>query len=303
VASVVQSLHELPVGRIIFRGFVAAHGALLGAVYLLVLHAPLQVTSAIWQSVQGSTFAPGREPEPERIVLTLALAGVTFLLGLAVFFIFPFIQGGVLGQVRGRLESPAQPAKSFGACGRSHYTRLLGSQALFTLVMLAVIVPVMVFAAVLAIQETAAGGAPPAPDQINRQLLRHPAMLAVMAIAVAVMSVVGLIYWVANCVVVAEQENTMAAWRRGFAFCRRNASAVLVLWLVNLAVGLLLAPLGMLGQLGVVTAWWALSALAVMQSVVIGYWGVVLAGMCMSLYLDRRTLSELPETAALSAKG
>jgi hypothetical protein len=51
-------------GQALGRGFTAANGALLGAVYLALLHAPLQVTNAIWQSVPGSTFAPNGSRTP-----------------------------------------------------------------------------------------------------------------------------------------------------------------------------------------------------------------------------------------------
>jgi hypothetical protein len=269
---------------------------------LALLHLPLQITSALWQSVQGSAFTPGREPDMEQLALSLALSGATFLFGLAVFFVFPFIQGGVLGQVRDRLEFPSQPAGTFGAYGRAHYTRLLGSQALFALVAMAAILPVVILAAALAMQEVEELGGLPEPGQLDRSIPRHPVMLAIMVVAMAVVSVAGVVYWMANCIVVAEREGTVAAWRRAFAFCRRNAGAVLSLWLVNLVVGLVLAPLGMLGQWKIVTAWWALAALAVLQAAVTGYWGVVLAGMCMSVYLDRRTPVEDPEPADALAR-
>ena len=58
-----------------------------------------------------------------------------------------------------------------------------------------------------------------------------------------------------------------------------------------------MAPLGMLGQLGVVTGTWALLGLALAYSVLIGYWGVISAGISMSLYLGRRTRSAAPEPA------
>jgi hypothetical protein len=283
-----QLVHERPKGWAITRGFVAAHGALVGAVYLLLLHAPLQITNAIWQSVQRSMFVPGQVVEPQQIVLALVVTGAIFLLGLAVFVVFPFIQGGVLGIVRHRLESPDRPAEAFGVYGRAHYARLLANQGLFALIAIVVVViPLMCLAAFLALQVEQLAELPQ-PGQTDRPFLAPLAMFAVLAAAMVVLSVAGMVYWMANCIVVAEGESALAAWRRAFTFCRRNAAAVVGLWLVNLVVGVLMAPLGLLGQWGVVTAWWALAALAVLNSAVIGYWGVVLAGMCMALYLDRR---------------
>jgi hypothetical protein len=283
---------------------VVAHGALLGAVYLFLLHAPLQVTGAIWQRVQKSMFVPGRDAEPERIVLALALAGAVSLLGLAVFVAFPFIQGGVLGQVRDRLDSPLQPTGSFGTHGRAHYSRLLCSQGLFALiVMVAVVVPIMGLVARLAYEVEQLGEVAES-EQLHPLLFPwSPLVFALMAAMMVVVSVAGMVYWTANCIVVAEGKKPIAAWRQALAFCRRNAGAVLALWLVNLVVGLLLAPLSLLGQWGIVTAQWAVLALAVVYSAVIAYWSVIVTGMCMSLYLERRSLAGWSEPPVPSAAG
>jgi hypothetical protein len=57
----------------------------------------------------------------------------------------------------------------------------------------------------------------------------------------------------------------------------------------------------MLGQLGAITAWWILAALALVYAVATGYWGVVLAGVCMALFLGRRTPAESAKPAAVLA--
>ena len=289
----------LPTRRAIVRGFSAAHGALIGALWLALLHVPLQVTNSIWWSVQGSAFAPGQEPDGERIALALAFSGLTFALGVAVFFVFPFVQGGILGQVRDRLEAPDRPPGSFGSYARAHYTRLLGSQALFLLITFAVMAPLMVVAMFQAFQAfgTPAGGTID-PAELNRRLLQDPLMVVLMLVAVAVLAAAGMVYWMTNCAVVAERETTLVAWCRGFAFCRRNFFAVLSVWLINLAAAVVLAPPGMLGQLGVVSGWWILAAVAVLYSAAIGYWGVILAGLCMSVFLARRTPAAPAEASA-----
>jgi hypothetical protein len=276
-------------GQIAARGVAAAHDGLVGGLFLALLHVPLQTASAIQQSAQASALVPGEEPDPGRIALAVALSGVTFLLGLAVVFVFPLIQGGILGLIRNRLEYPDRPPAPFWSYGRTHYLRLLGSQGLMLLVSLVVVVPAACVAVGLTVQTVAnSSGEPPAAGEINRQLFRHPAMIAVLVIGIVVMAASGMIYWVANCRVVAEGEGTVTAWRKAVTFCRENFAAVLALWLVNFAAGVAMAPLGLLGQLGVVTDWWALAALGVVYSALIGYWGVVLAGLCMSLYLARR---------------
>lgn len=288
MATVDLHAHAIPTGWFITRGCVAAHGVLLGAVYLFLLHAPLQITSAIWQSVQRSTFIPGQVATSEQLVYAMTLAGATFVLGLAVFFIFPFIQGGILGSIRDRLELPSQPINSFAASGRSNYVRLLGSQGLLTLiVMVLVVIPLMVLTVALVMQVEELSEVPK-PGEIDRPILTYPLVLGFMAVAMVLVSVAGMVYWMANCIVVAERKSTLNAWRMALGFCRRNAAAVLLLWLLNLVVGVLLAPIGLLGQWGVVTNGWALAALAVLNSAAIGYWGVIVAGMCMTLYLNRR---------------
>jgi hypothetical protein len=286
-------------GQALGRGFTAAHGALVGAVYLALLHAPVQVTNAIWQSVQGSTFAPGQEPDTERVGLALALAGLNFVFALAVFFVFPLVQGGILGQVRDRLETPDRPPGSFGAYARAHYARLLGSQGLFLLIALAVVIPLMILAMALTFPDALAS--PVRPDdqaQVNRHLVQHPVVIGLVLVSMFVLTAAGMVYWMSNCFVVAQRESTLAAWGRGFTFCCRNVPAVLAVWLLNLAVGLFLAPLGMLGQLGVITEWWVLAILALLNAAATGYWGVVVAGLCMSLLLARQMPAGTAEPTA-----
>jgi hypothetical protein len=276
-------------GQIAGRGLAAAHDALVGAFYLALLHAPLQIASAIQQRAQYAAFIPGEEPDPGRVALAVALSGVTFLLGMAVVFVFPLVQGGILGLVRNGLESPDRPPAPFWSYGRTYYLRLLGSQGLMLLVSLVVVIPAAAVAAGVAVQRAAtSSGEPAAPGEINRQLLQHPAMIVVLIIGVMFTTASGMIYWVANCRVVADGEGTLTAWRRAATFCRENFAAVLVLWLVNLVTGVALAPVGLLGQLGIVTDWWALAAVVIVYAALIGYWGVVLAGLCMALYLARR---------------
>ena len=159
------------------------------------------------------------------------------------------------------------------------------------LMSIAVMVPLMCVGMGLAIQGTAEGTGPPAPGQLERRLLSQPVMLVGVLAAAVLAAVAGMVYWVANCIVVAERDGVVASWRRSLRFCRENAPAVLAVWLVNLAAGVVLSPLGLLGQLGVVTDPWVLAALALVYSALIGYWGVVTAGMSMSLYLGRRTES------------
>jgi hypothetical protein len=109
------------------------------------------------------------------------------------------------------------------------------------------------------------------------------------------MAAAAMVYWVANCVVVSEQETVLTSWRRSLRFCRQNFSAVLVVGLLSYVVGLLTSPLTLVGQLGIVKETWALVGLAVLYSALIGYWGVLLAGLSMSLYLGRRQASGQPE--------
>jgi hypothetical protein len=181
--------------------------------------------------------------------------------------------------------------------------RLLGSQGLFLLIALAVMVPSMIVAMALALPD--AWASPVRPDdqaQVNRQLAQHPVVIAVVLVSMLILSAAGLVYWMANCVIVAERQSTLAAWGRGFTFCCKNVPAVLTVWLLNLLVGLVLAPLGMLGQLGVITEGWVLALLALLYAAATGYWGVVVAGLCMSLFLARRMPAGTAERTAVPAE-
>jgi hypothetical protein len=274
------------------RGVVAAHGALLGALFLFLLHAPLQVLSAV---AQGIAKEAGREPGQQPAPAQLGLSCGTFVLSLAVFFLFPLVLGGILGQVRDRLESPQQAPGAFGNYGRAFYSRLLGMQALFMLVMFVLLLPVMAYAMWLAMEAAALGSAAPDAPLMTGQLLSRPALIAAMVAFSVAASVVGLVYWMANCVVVAEGERVMASWRRSLHFCRQNVAALLVLWLVNLAAGLVLSPFALVVSLRIVTPVWVLVPLAVVYAALIAYWGLILAGLVMSLYLAGRPPAERVE--------
>ncbi|MBO0698377.1 MAG: hypothetical protein J2P46_08290 [Zavarzinella sp.] len=305
-SSVAFGNRPLSVGRIFTRGFAAAHSAVAGALLLALLHAPVQIASALVPGLRERP-SPASGGEPEQIFVALALGAVFVLLTVAVFFLFPLIQGGILGQVRDRLESPGRPPGPFGAFARTYYSRLLGNQAVFALIMMAVVFPLICAGAVIAFRETAdlmrpadraaTAPRPPAAGELEWRLLAHPVFLGGMMFVSLVSSAVGMIYWVANCAVVAEPESLGAAWRQSWQFCRRNLPAVMVVWLANLAAGVLLAPLGMLGQLGVITNPWVLSAVALVYAGLVGYWGLVLAGLTMSLYLGRRAPARLAEPA------
>jgi hypothetical protein len=290
----------MPITQVLSRGFAAAHGALIGALYLFLLHAPLQVLSAVTQGFQGKAIPrPEQQPDPKQVMLYLGLSFSAFVVALAVLFLYPLVAGGILGQVRDRLESPHQPPGPFGAYGRAFYGRLLGSEGLFLLVLMVILLPVMCLGTGVAFQQmtqampTVSGeGVPPSqpfdPQQLTRQLLLHPVVLAGMVIASLLMSAVSMVYWVANSIVVSEQEGVLTSWRKSVRFCRENFSAVLIVWLLTLAVGVLMSPFGLVGQLGIVKEFWALVALALLNAVLIAYWGMLLAGLTMSLYLARR---------------
>jgi hypothetical protein len=303
--------HPVPIGRIVGRGLVAAHGVLIGAVFLFLLHAPSQVLSAVLQILQQRLrSSSGQELDPTLSLLILALSFGALLLALAVLGIYPLVQGGILGQVRDRLESPNQPPGPFGPYGRTFYVRLLGSEGLYVLALLGVMFPVMILGAALMMNSTLAalaadGGASQQafdPQQFNRQLMTHPAMLTGMLIVSFLASALGMVYWVANCIVVSERERVLASWGKAFRFCWQNCSAVVSLWLVTTVGGIVVSPLGLVGPLGIVTEPWALVALALLYSALIGYAGILLSGVIMSLYLARRVPSgerarELPAAA------
>jgi hypothetical protein len=293
----------MPIRQIIIRGLAAAHGALIGALFLFLLHAPAQVLGAVLQNVQVSMMAgPEQPPDPTQILLLCSLSFGSFVLALAVFFLFPLVQGGILGQVRDRLEPPPHPPGPFGAYGRAYYGRLLGSLGLFTLVMIVILLPVMVFAAALAIQVMAGVSAegttappPPDPQQLTRQLLSYPVLLVLMLIATFLMMAAATVYWVSCCVIVSEQGRVLISCRKALRFCRQNFRAVLAVWLLTFAVSALISPLGLVGQLGLIKELWALVALALIYAALIGYWGVLFAGLIMSLYLARRSSLARPE--------
>jgi hypothetical protein len=278
------------------RGVVAAHGALIGALFLFLLHAPLQILSAMAQGFPpGAARDPGQQPAPAQVALMMGVSCGTFVLSLAVFFLFPLVLGGILGQVRDRLESPHQAPGAFGSYGRTFYSRLLGMQALFMLVTFVLLLPVMAYAIWLAMEVAALGSAAPDTPMMTGQLLSSPAFIAAMVAFSVAASVVGLVYWMANCVVVAEGERVMASLRLSLHFCRQNVVALLVLWLVNLAAGLVMSPFALACSRIIGPPPWVLVPLAVVYAALIAYWGLILAGLVMSLYLAGRPPAERVE--------
>ena len=277
------------------RGAATAHGVLIGVLFLFLLHAPLQVLSAVAQAMPLSPGGePGQKPGADQLVLTTGVSCGTFVFSLAVFFLFPLVLGGILGQVRDRLECPGQTPGAFGKYGQAFYSRLLGSQALMTLLMFVLLLPVMAYAMWLAMQVEALGTSP-VSQQVTGPLLSDPALLACLLVICLLASAVGIVYWVANCIVVSERERVFASWRKSLRFCRDHFGAVLALWLVNLVAGLVMSPFALVGSLRFITHLWVLVPLAVVYAALIAYWGVVLAGLVMSLYLAGRPPAERVE--------
>jgi hypothetical protein len=285
----------LPLRHIIGRGLTAAHAALLGALYLFLLQAPVQILSALTYPFQRKMMpAPGQPVDPGEALLALVWGLGSFVLALAVFFLFPLVLGGILGQVRDRIEFPHKPAGAFGTYARTHYTRLLGSQGLYVLIGLATMLPVMILSMVWAFQELAKGASLEGPP-LNPQVLSQPGVLVAMGIAALLMAALSLVYWVANSIVVAEGERVVASWRKAIRFCQHNCVAVLVIWLVAVGLGVIMVPLSLAGQLGWVNDPWLLAAMAVVYAAFISYWCVILAGLIMSLYLGRAVPTEQRE--------
>jgi hypothetical protein len=294
----------VPINQIVTRGFAAGSSVLVGVFLLFLLHAPVQVLNAVAHHVQWEALpGPGQAPDLGLLTLGVSLSFAALALALGVFFLFPLVMGGILGQVRDRLESPQQARTGFGTYGRAFYVRLLGNLGIFALVMIVVLSPVMCLAVGLAFQDiseverlggpvTTAEGKPvpepPDPQQLTRYVLLRPVMLAGIAIASFLVSAASMVYWVACCRVVCEGDGVFASWGKALRFCRANLPAVFVVLLLSFAVGFLISALGILGQLGIVKDMWALVVLAVVYSAFIACWGVLLAGAVMSLYLARR---------------
>jgi hypothetical protein len=220
------------------------------------------------------------------------------LLGLGVILLFPLVQGGVLGQVRDRLETPHQPPGPFGAYARASYIRLLGSMGLYMAAGFCIMMPVVSLMMFVMFQEVSALGSAVEDTPQDFQhlsghwLLLHSWMLiGMMVIACLLMSALAMVYWVASCVLVAEQGGVLASWRKALRFCWDKLAAVLAVWLLTVGIGVVTAPLGLAGQLRIVTELWVLVPLAVVNAALIGYVGVLGMGVTMSLYLARRTSS------------
>jgi hypothetical protein len=218
----------------------------------------------------------------------MAVSCGTFVLSLAVFFLFPLVLGGILGQDRDRLESSQQPPWAFRTYGRAFYSRLLGCQALFTLVMFILLLPVMTYAIRLMSQAIALGASVDDSQPMTGPLLTEPVLLAAILVFALLASVLGMVYCVANCVVASEDEGVLASWRRSLHFCRENLAAMLALWLVNLGAGLVMSPFALICSRVIAPPPWVLVPLPVVYAALIAYWGVIPAGLVMSVYLAGR---------------
>jgi hypothetical protein len=285
-----QKSSAMSVGPIIGRGFAAAHGTLTGAFYLFLLHAPAQVLSAMAQLVQiESMHQPPGASGPALLSMMLSLGN--FVLAVVVFFVFPFVLGGILGQVRDRLATPHQQPGSFAAYGRANYLRLLGSSGLYLLIIFVLLAPVICVLAGLVVQAMMLNAeAPPDGQPFARQFLALSEPLTIIGLAVftALAAIITMVYWIANCMLVSTSAGVFACWRQSLRFARHNVPAWLAVWFLIVAVSCLIAPVGLATQLGWVTNSWEVVALALLYAALIGYMGVLFAGLLMSLYLARR---------------
>lgn len=280
---------KMSVWPIIGRGLVAAHGTLGGAFYLFLLHAPAQVLGAMTQLLQAESLH--RPAEDAGLVLLNTLLALGNLgLAVVVFFVFPFVLGGILGQVRDRLVTPYQPPGPFATYGRAYYRRLLGSLALFTLSLFVLLTPVSCVLAGMVVEAFRLTAEAPAPEQqqIAQLFLLQPLTGTVLAVFAVLSAAIGMVYWIANCMLVTTSAGVFACWKESLRFARRNGAAWLAVWLLFIAVSCLVAPVGLATTLGWVANPLAVMVVALAHAALIGFLGVLLAALVMSLYLARR---------------
>jgi len=272
-------IHEqspaMPSGGILGRGIAATHATFVGFWCLFLVYAPCQVMQAIADATRNRALREsGQQPDPEQVGLVLSFYGIALILSVAAIFIVPLIQGGILGQLRDRLETPIEPPKTLAAYS-VYYARLLESSFLFAAVSLGVVLLFLLT------------GVLPTP-LFEGLALSGPLMLAIALIGASLIIMTIVVYSVANCIVVSEDQEVLAAWRQSLHFCRQNFPAVLG-WALLLLAGFVLHLLFMLSN---AEALWALTSLALLETAIVSYGMVLLAGVMMSLYLTRRPQPE-----------
>jgi hypothetical protein len=279
-------------GSIVSRGIQACPAALVAAVYFFLLFAPTQLASAVTQSLTPRMLtAPGQPPDLQVTMMVLPLACVTWIFLIALIFITPLLNGGMIGRIRDRIEG--QPLAKFGSYGRMFYGRLLGSVGLFIACAIVAMLPVMCFGMIMGMQQAAeamrSGQADPAQiQQMARNLYKQPLYLALMAFSMLAMTVLGLLFHITNAAIVCDGERVMAAWSRSWRFFQENFGAMAGLGLINIGLSIPAGAFGVVSGMMLVESLAVLLAGALVQSVFISCLFVLGAGLSTSLYLARR---------------
>jgi hypothetical protein len=101
--------------------------------------------NAVTQGLQAEAMAGWDQKSDlnSMVVRSLSFSCGSFVLALVVFFLFPLVQGGILGRVRDRIDTPELPPGQLRTYGRIFYDRLLGSYGLYVLVLIALLLPTM----------------------------------------------------------------------------------------------------------------------------------------------------------------
>ncbi|UCD54611.1 MAG: hypothetical protein JSV93_03570 [Candidatus Omnitrophota bacterium] len=214
-----------------------------------------------------------------------AAAVISFFFTVIFFVIFIFLQGGALGLIRDIHKTGACSISNFSAYGKKYYLKILGLLSIYILIALGIaLVLFLLGSGVLLIA--------------NNAFVR--ALVTVMAVAVALVAVVMLLFPVYSIVV--DESSILEAIKKGINISRNNfwevlkiflsliAISVVVSLVIGFIIGIITIPLPLILTRVIIT---------IVNSAVQSYIPIIMMLVLMGYYLGLAKEGKSPHSPAV----
>lgn len=279
--------------ELIRSGWRAANDTWYAAVLMFVLYGPQAIGgAAIAMLVVGEDFQkfqtnPATAPSWPLIAMSIFGIGNCFWMIIALFGM-PWVHGAAAARIRERLVSPERRHMSFVDAGNRVYGRVLVLTLIKWVLVGACGVPNM--AASLYVSDGALFQ--PNNTEAAMEMSRHPLVMAVSVLTVVAAAAVGIAWLLSIAAVVAEDQGFIGAIDRAAGFIKERRRDTWRLYLLMVAV---VVPPFLLQQGAMLIGFgWTLVATTTLSVIFAVYMELVVMGVVIATYLNRRHADVMP---------
>jgi hypothetical protein len=280
-------------GQIVSRGFAAAHGVPIGLLlYFLLLGTQQGLNTLVGGMFSPEVFQikPGDEPSPELLGL-IGFGCFSCIWGLISLFGTPWVTGGVVGQLRDRIGQPEGPPGRFTEYAGRFYGRMLVLALIWVAIFAALWIALMIVGAVIASTQIEPGQTL-TPEKLQ-ELNFHPANIASGIAVFLIMTLLGVIWGLAEAALVVDSKGPLAALGDAMKLCGQHKSDALKLFLLFALLGAALMIPGALFAALQTKSMAVRAGVGLLVALYFPYLIVIELGCAVSLWLARRPSASL----------